>query len=193
MHYKIIIIVLCLTCCVYGQKTSEKQFLETPDDRWISEVIHFPFGFAPDLNYEGYEALQFSKEWSNQSSQEFWSYVIAWHIALEQPFTLTETSNNLKVYYDGLMKAVNKDKSFTVPETTVEISPKGRHQYQGRITIYDSFHSLQTMTLYVQISHVYCEKKNNYTPLFFLSSQQHDHSVWQRLKKVRVVEDYCEF
>ncbi len=107
----IIISLLLHSITIFGQ---EEQILEVfkTDSTWTKEFIKFPIGFAPDINYEGYEDLRFAEGWAKKDSPEFWSYIFAWHINGNQEQTVEKLETNLKLYFNGLMTAVNKKKIF---------------------------------------------------------------------------------
>jgi hypothetical protein len=45
--------------------------------------------------------------------------MFAWHIKTNKKQTVETLETDIKLYYDGLMGAVNKKKAYQIPETTV--------------------------------------------------------------------------
>lgn len=167
------------------------------DTTWLEEIIPFPISFAPEINYDGYEDLRFAKHWRDSSHVEFWTYTFAWHISsFEEPDEkIIET--NIKYYYDGIMKAVNKKKGFEVPETTVLfIKANQEHEsvdYIGKIYVYDSFNSEDMITLNVRVKVHHCHPKKSTTIVFQMSPQGFRHGIWNQFQEVKLKPDYCDF
>ena len=71
--------IIFLSDCTYytlmsfGQKDNDLYILEA-DSTYLKGVIKFPFGFAPEINCEGYEDLRFAKDWRNPVGIEFFTY-----------------------------------------------------------------------------------------------------------------------
>ncbi|MFT5847755.1 hypothetical protein [Psychroserpens sp.] len=116
-----IFIILGLLCAIltFGQEKKQLGVLES-DTTWLKEIIKFPINFATEIKYtEGYEDLRFAKKWRATEHEDFWSYMFAWHIKTNKKQTVETLETDIKLYYDGLMGAVNKKKAYHIPETTV--------------------------------------------------------------------------
>ncbi|MEH6538014.1 MAG: hypothetical protein V7719_16550 [Psychroserpens sp.] len=179
-----------------GQEEKALGVLES-DTTWLKEVIKFPIGFAPEIKYkEGYEDLRFAKKWRDKTHEDFWCYLFAWHIKRIEKLTVKDLEQQVKFYYDGLMKAVNKKKDFEVPETTVLFikaeNDNMNVDYIGKIRVYDSFTSEAMMTLNVQVKVHYCEDTNRSNVIFRLSPQDFNHEIWQRFKEITLKADVCQ-
>lgn len=164
------------------------------DTTWLEEIIKFPIGFAPEIKYEGYEDLRFAKQWRNKSHDDFWCYTFAWHINGSEKQSAEILEVNLKSYYDGLMKAVNKKKDFEVPETTVLcIQVDGKDfDYTGKIYVYDSFTLEDMITLNVRIKIYQCDNKPSSTVVFRLSPKSFTHNTWERFNEIKLKADFCD-
>lgn len=193
----LVIVVLFFTGCLASnaQEKDSLLILET-ESTWTSETFHFPLGFAPDLNFEGTEDARFPKGWRKQDSSEFWSYAFAWYIKLSKEMTERELEESIKLYFDGLMAAVNKDTSFILPKTTAlfvqnEISNSG-YGHKGKVTIFDAFSTQKPMTLNVMVDQYYCQKKRKSIVLFKFSPSQFGTDIWRTLEQIRPQVDVCE-
>ncbi len=113
MKKQLLLFVLTIGLCInaYAQENEELDILEA-DSTWLKEIIKFPFGFAPEINLKGYEDLRFAKDWSKPERQEFFTYAFVWNTNLTEAPTVNMLESNMRLYYDGLMTAVNKDNNF---------------------------------------------------------------------------------
>ncbi|MEM5566171.1 hypothetical protein WNY78_13710 [Psychroserpens sp. AS72] len=187
------VLLLC-TILVFGQDEAKLGVLES-DTTWLKEIIKFPIGFAPEIKYEGYEDLRFAKKWRDSAHDDFWAYMFAWHINSNEQQTVETLETNIKFYYDGIMKAVNKKKDFVVPETTVlfiKTEANKDTDFIGKLYVYDSFTSEAMMTLNVRVKSYYCIQTESSTILFKLSPQGFDHEIWKRFNEVTFIDDLCE-
>ena len=196
MKTKLIISILCFCTLVsFGQEEKTLGAFES-DTTWLKEIIHFPIGFAPEINYEGYEDLRFAKSWRDQAHPDFWCYTFVWHVKGIQKPTLEELDGYLTSYFNGLMTAVNKKENFTIPETNVMLTKtdpsKEAYDFTGKIEMYDSFTSETVITLNVRISITHCEIKNESLLRFEFSPKDYDQPIWQRFKDIKIKTDICE-
>jgi hypothetical protein len=164
------------------------------DSTWLKEIIKFPLNFAPEIDYQGYEDLRFAKNWSKPEGTEFWTYAFVWNINLNSPPNKEILESNLKLYYDGLMTAVNKDKDFTIPNSIVKIDEVKDKvlNFRGTMQIYDSFFTEEVVNLNIDIETTFCEEQNKYVMLFRVSSLDFENSIWRTLKDVKLIKNHCE-
>jgi len=190
-----LIIVLLVSSFVFGQEEKSLGVFES-DTTWLSEIIKFPISFAPDIIYEGYEDLRFAKKWRDSSHNDFWCYTFAWHIIGHEVQNVETLEANIKLYYDGIMTAVNKKKDFTVPKTTVSFVKSNDNakdiDYKGTIEVYDSFNTENMLTLNVSVKVFYCENKESTTVVFRLSPQKFGHKIWERFNDVKLKSNLCD-
>nr|WP_321235028.1 hypothetical protein [uncultured Psychroserpens sp.] len=190
-----ILIIICFVCStiVYSQDEQQLGVLES-DTTWLKEIIKFPIGFAPEIKYTGYEDLRFAKQWRNQDSEDFWCYMFVWHVDGIQKPTTEYLEQQIKFYYDGIMKAVNKKKDFVVPETKVQLenSSDAEADLLGKIDVHDSFNTEDLITLNVQVKTYYCKANNTTNMVFKLSPQAFNGEIWERFKTVKLHDDVCE-
>jgi hypothetical protein len=185
-------LLLC-SIVTFGQEEEQLGVL-TSDSTWLKEIIKFPISFAPEIKYEGYEDLRFAKKWRDSTHEDFWCYMFAWHIKSNEKQTVETLETNIKLYYDGIMKAVNKKKDYEVPETTVLFIKTENNKdadFIGKLYVYDSFTSEAMMTLNVSVKAHYCDQTELSTILFKLSPQGFDHKIWERFNTITLIENLC--
>ncbi|WP_298901699.1 hypothetical protein [uncultured Psychroserpens sp.] len=191
-----VIILLLYSFTGFAQEEQEKGAF-TSDTTWLKEIIKFPISFAPEIKYEGYEDLRFAKKWRDKDHPDFWCYTFVWHIEGIQKFTTQGLEKDLGFYYDGLMKAVNKKKEFTVPQTTVlMVNTKGAgydtSDFVGKIHVYDSFNTEKMITLNVLAKVINCEKNNTSNIVFRLSPRDFGQDIWERFKAIELRKEICD-
>jgi len=169
--------------------------LET-DTTWKKEIFNFPISFAKEINYEGFEEAQFPEGWRKKDSPDFWSYVFAWNINGNVELNENELEINLQIYFDGLMKVVNKDKEIVIPKTIAQFRKKvdsnNISSYIGKVEIFDAFVTKEPMTLNVLVEKYYCELKKKSIILFRFSPKDFESDVWLKLKRVKLRDDFCK-
>lgn len=179
---------------LFSQERVDLFVLET-DTTWKKEMFRFPLGFAPSINYEGIEEAWFPAGWGKVDSSAFWSYIFAWDINLNSFITEIELENNLQIYFDGLMNAVNKDKEIEVPSTVALFIKKedvnNNSNFIGKVRVYDAFRTKKIMTLNSIVTQFYCKEKKKSVIVFRFSPKEFGSEVWQQLNGVEVRDDAC--
>jgi len=192
----IIATALLYSVVLIGQEKHEDLYILEADSTWLKEVIKFPFGFAQGINFEGYEDLRFAKDWRNAEGSEFFTYAYAWNINLKEAPTVELIETNMKLYYDGLMTAVNKQKDFTVPKTIVkfnEIKSESKlPNFKGEMQVHDSFVTEKVINLNVTVETIYCKEQDKYMMLFRISTLDFDNVIWNELNNVVLIDNACE-
>ena len=195
MKYILVTAALLYSIVFFGQDHDDLYVLEA-DSTWLKEIIKFPLSFAQDINYEGYEDLRFAKNWSKPEGSEFFTYAFVWNINLKEVPTVAMIEANMKLYYDGLMGAVNKEKDFTVPKTIVEFnelkSDTDLPKFKGKIQVHDSFFTRKTIELHVTVKTSYCKDQNEYLMLFRVSTLDFDNAIWNQLNAIKLTLDICK-
>lgn len=193
-HLLYILLLLSQTCLIYGQEKEEIDLLVT-EDSWRKEAFRFPMPFAKDVNFDGVADVRFTKGWEDKKSSNFWSYAFAWRIAIDEPLSESDIENYMKLYFDGLMNVVKKDKSQVLPPTVAlfaSIEATGGTNYKGKISFHDAFFTEEIMILNVQAHYSHCSEQDISVYTFKLSPQPLDSAVWQHINKVKVRSDICE-
>ena len=195
MKYIISLIILLYSVVLFGQELEESYVLKA-DSTWLKEIIKFPLSFAQDINYEGYEDLRFAKNWSKPEGSEFFTYAFVWNINLKEAPTIAMIETNMKLYYDGLMSAVNKDNEFIVPKTIVEFNKLENDselpEFIGKMQVHDSFFTRETIELNVTIKTTYCKIQDKYLMLFRVSTLDFDNAIWNQLNAINLTSDICD-
>lgn len=195
---KKLIILSIYTCYVligFAQEKSDLYILEA-DSTWLKEVIKFPLGFAPEINYNGYEDLRFAKDWRNADGNEFFTYAFVWNVNLKEIPSSEDLKYQMTLYYDGLMTAVNKDKDFDVPDTQIKIEKVTNEinssRFLAEIKVYDAFVTKKTITLFATVEPIFCHKSSDFLLLFRVSTLNYTSEIWKDLNAVKLKEGYCE-
>jgi hypothetical protein len=195
MRYLFIILFSIQACLLIAQNKEDINLLDT-DSTWRKETLFFPFPFARDIDLEGQIDVRFSKGWSNQESPLFWSYAFGWDISRKEKFSETEIEQIMVSYLGGLMKAVNRDKEFTVPEAiavfTAHEVDSNNIIYKGKIRMYDSFFSKEIVVLNAIGEYHFCEQDDRSKLLFKLSPQDTKHEAWKYLNQAKFQNDVCK-
>lgn len=193
---KIIAISILLSCAAhtFGQTHKEVNLIQA-DSTWGKEIIQVPFWFAPDIDYKGFEDIRFATGWENIDSPGFWTLVFAWDINLETKPTAKFFEDNLKRYFDGLMKVVNENEELIIPETKAvfkeDKSKKGIAAFTGTVETYDAFTTEKMINLNVTIESYYCEITKKYIPFFRFSPLKFKHKIWGKLNKIKIRDSIC--
>jgi len=196
MKRLILAIVLIQLTLVVAIAQEQKLDLLVADSTWLKEIIKFPFDFAPELPYQGYEDLRFAKHWRNPDGNEFFSYAYIWNINLSVLPTAEGIENDMLLYYDGLMTAVNKDKGFIIPKTKATFIKKetinNLPHFKGTMQVYDSFVTKKVTTLYVNVETLYCTTQKRYILFFKVSAESFNKPIWQKFEALKFVDNFCE-
>ena len=166
------------------------------EDSWRKEAFTFPKPFAPEVDFNGVADVRFTKGWSDVDSDLFWSYAFAWKIDLEEKLTDTELEYYLELYFDGLMRVVNRDTTLSVPLTNAlfisSAMSKSQLKYTGKIKLYDAFFTSEMITLNVNGEYDYCDTTNKHLYIFRLSPKPIGDEAWNHINKTVLREDLCK-
>ncbi len=195
MYKKSVLVLLVLTVgsiLAYGQEN--ESILSAPDN-WQSEIIPFPLGFAPVIDFVGFEDLRFSPGWSDSTSQEFWAYSFAWYIEMDSAMTESKLTESFNIYYDGLMGAVFNNQADTTNsiqlDKTLCLFVKTNAGFTGKMRVYDAFFTKDYMTLNIKVKEFFCPKTNKQIILCDISPKTFDHPIWKIFNDVKL-EVNCE-
>lgn len=182
---KTVLLLLTFYCgsSLFAQSNTPDLLTKLPD--WKTEIIAFPFGFAPSIPYKGYEDLRFAPHWSDSTHTQFWTYAIAWSIDEKKPVSKKDLSTHVKAYYDGLMGVTAPNPANTKPATVLKLKRKG-NQFRGTMHVYDNFFTHKVITLYLEIEQYYCTELNRRIVQFRISKQDFEHVFWKTLRTVKV-------
>jgi hypothetical protein len=123
----------------------------------------------------------------------FWSYAFVWKI--DERLSDAELGRYKELYFDGLMNAVNRDKTLTVPTTNalfISTATTGEAlSYIGRIKLYDAFFSKDMLTLHVNGSCEYCAEEDKHLYIFRLSPKEADQPERDHINQAVLATDIC--
>ncbi|MEZ4780003.1 MAG: hypothetical protein R2786_11560 [Flavobacteriaceae bacterium] len=185
----IISLFLCSSSYFLSQETT--QAILTPNTPWVKEIISFPTPWAPKLTVQGFEELRFAPGWKNPKSDAFWTLVMSWNIDSEEPITAKTIEHYLESYYDGLMTPNHWATTFPPPNALFQESTTA-NQYQGKIKLFDGFHTGAMMTMHVLAEVTYCPNIQRSILLFRISTQEVGTPIWEQLQAITVLPTVCE-
>jgi CubicO group peptidase (beta-lactamase class C family) len=162
------------------------------EDTWGKELFAIPLHFAEDIKLKGYEDARFPKGWKDTESSDFWTYVFAWKVNVNNPLTEIQVEAYITKYYDGLLASVNKEKDLDLPKTTVSIAKNSKGHFIGSASIYDTFTTRQPLVLNFNIQQVFCDSNGKSIIVFRISPKAFGHSVWNDLMNISLVENSCD-
>ena len=182
MNKKSVLVIILFTInslLTYGQE--KESILSTPDN-WKSEIIPFPLGFAPSIDFVGFEDIRFSPGWSDSTSEEFWAYSFAWYIEKDSAMTESRLAEYFNSYYDGLMGVDVKNPADSTNsnklDKTLCLFVKTNEGFSGKMRVYDRFFTKDYLTLNIKVKESFCPKTNKQIILFAISPKSFDHEVW---------------
>ncbi|HMV98546.1 MAG TPA: hypothetical protein PLB18_02500 [Acidobacteriota bacterium] len=158
---------------------------------WKTETIPFPLGFAPELPYRGVEELRFAPGFFKAGQPDFWSYTFVWYLEGNPDFSADDLSSDLKAYFQGLAKAVEKKEAYTSDKAAVKTdlkkvaaSPAGHTLYVGTVANYDAFVTHNRLLLNLKLDVFRCEKEKRKVVVCQLSPQPTTHEIWKTLEQI---------
>lgn len=174
---------------VSGQEV--KTILSAPND-WNSEIIPFPLGFAPEINFNGFEDIRFAPGWSDTNSEQFWTYHFTWYIDKKESMTEELLTKTFNLYFDGLMKVVLKEQSgdnkVTEIDNTFCLFIKSDEGFTGKVRIFDAFFSKEYIILNIKVRESICSESNKQMISFNLSPKAFENDVWGIFQQVKIIE-----
>lgn len=187
-----LLLITIIFCEVYGQQQEEFKFVAPKD--WKSERIDFPLGFAPKINYEGFEELRFAPGMFDPKSESYFTYTFFWWIK-EQNITPQQLEKDLVNYFQGLTSAVGKSKGqdydlskvkakVTLMENKTKLPYKTKN-YQAVVDTYDAFASKNLLTLNMEITIFNCETAKRTVSFFSVSPKPKNEAIWKQMQEIR--------
>jgi len=99
--------------------------------------------------------------------------------------TENKLSENMNLYYDGLMGVDTKTTEQNRPVKTQSYFSKTPDGFEGKLIVYDAFFAKKTMILYVKVKDSYCPDTNKQLILFELSPKSFNEKVWDIFDDVK--------
>jgi hypothetical protein len=171
---------------------SASLFQQSPAD-WKAEVIPFPLGFAPDIDYKGVEELRFAPGMFKDETDTYFTYAFVWWLEGQPPINEARLQDDLLKYFRGLYQAVSKKEPKQVGSFTVKIEPDGsldengvrKTRYRGEARWVDPFVTEREVSLNLRIFHWVCAAQNRTAVLFLATPQKDGHAVWDSLSSIK--------
>ena len=186
-------ILIIIASSLIGQEEKNENLLIT--DNWGKEVFTFPISFAKSLPYIGVEEAYFPKSWGRKDSSTFWTYAFVWDINQTNKLTENELEDQLKIYFDGLLTGVNREKDKKIRKTSALLKRReettNSNSFVGKIRIYDAFRTLKPLTLNVLVDQFLCAKEKSSVVVFKFSPQEFNHDVWRILHNIQPKNNPC--
>ena len=162
---------------------------------WRSEILPFPLSFAPELEFEGVEEIQFAPGWSDPESPEFWAYSFVWYIEKQSPMTVEMLTESFNLYYDGLMNAVAENQKESGEslqfDKTLCLFIQTSDGFVGKMRVFDAFFLKDYVELNISVKESFCQQKNKQMVLFHISPKSMDDELWQIFDNLKL-EVNCE-
>ena len=192
MVKSIVLSVIFFTVCAvfFTGQGNEPLLLKSPRD-WKFERIDFPPGFAPDLDYKGFEELRFGPGMFDKKAEFYFSYVFA--IVLKNTDSSeVDLKDFLYKYYKGLISVVAQQKKMSVDLSQIKVKARKMKPsatpyplYDVDLTIVDPFTDGKTLDLNMEIQ-VIPWKAEKGTCLFCIASPKaKETGVWKKLCSIR--------
>jgi len=187
-----------LTCWCQEARAEEKTepgaslFQQSPAD-WKAEVIPFPLGFAPDIDYKGVEELRFAPGMFKPETDTYFTYAFVWWLEGRPPIDEARLKDDLLKYYRGLYRAVSKKEPKHVGSFALRIEPDGsleedgvrKTRYRGKARWVDPFVTERDLSLNLRIFHWVCAAQDRTAVLFLATPQKDGHAVWDSLSSIK--------
>lgn len=109
------------------EKWEPPYHLDSPKG-WDVERFLIPIGFAPQIPYKGVEDIRFAPGWKKAESDDYWSYAFLWYLDGRQKTTAKIVENNLKIYYIGLIAAMQVENTLTKSIPVKTVFKKEKHK-----------------------------------------------------------------
>jgi hypothetical protein len=117
---------------------------------WRSEVIPFPFEFAPAIPHRGLEDLRFPPGMFDPSSPDYWSYAFTWHTDDAAELDASALGLELTAYFAGLIAAVDTKGRIAAADReriAVRATPTGNGRFAITAQVYDAFKTAAAVDL----------------------------------------------
>lgn len=159
---------------------------------WTSERFLFPFTFAPEISYKGFEDIRFAPGWGNKDSKEKWAYTFIWWLDDAYRFDEKILKENLDSYFSGLTKQTAIDGKLNMSAYTpasfdvqkVKTVKGDTETYSASGSIFDAFVTKQKGNLFIKVHVKDCKDKNQTILLFEIAGTSFNQPVWGQLNLI---------
>jgi len=173
----------------YSQESEHKTVLTAPEG-WRPEIINLPLGFAPSIDYTGFEDIRFAPGWSDTTAHDYFTYTFTWVLDQNPKLDQEKLESQMKDYFDGLMAAVSERDDLPKTEANFNFS-KAKRDFgaTGEITFYEAFFKKKVITLNVNVAGKNCPKTKKYMVRFELSPTSKNDPLWKKFSEVKLNSD----
>lgn len=192
--------LLLLLSGIYAQD-AEPEILLMPEN-WKFERIDFPLGFAPDIDFEGFEELRFSPGIFTTTSPDYFTYIFTMMIKNKRELTSSELESMLLSYYRGLGAAVAEQKEALTDTTKITVAVRaksggdksGNRRFSASVHFIDYFTDGREIDLHMEIELLSHTATNDLVLFALVSPQQPDSSFWKelRMQKQLILENNAQ-
>jgi hypothetical protein len=180
-----------------AQVAESRKFFATPTlllapVDWRFEAMPLPPRFAPKVKWTGFEEIRFAPGVFDNSSPNYFSYVIALSVNGTSTIDAAGIKDFLETYFRGLLPLVGQRKGLTVNASQIaaeiapaQTKPKTNARCQGTVTIIDTFTDGRKTTLNVEADILPQEALKKTHVLLLLSPQVRDSKIWKTLRGIR--------
>lgn len=173
----------------YGQKP--ETVLTAPAD-WRTEIITFPMGFAPSIDFKGFEDIRFAPGWAKPDREDFWTYTFLWYIEKTEPMTEAKLTSLLTTYYNGLMEVVSQQETDTSyadkMDKTLSLFLKTEEGFIGKVNTFDAFFTKDFITLNIKVRESFCTATNKQMVFFDISPKPFEDPLWKSFEKIKLIK-----
>jgi hypothetical protein len=173
------------------RQSATPKLLPAPVD-WRFEAMPLPPRFAPKVKWTGFEEIRFAPGVFDNSSPNYFSYVIALSVNGTSAIDAAGIKDFLETYFRGLLPLVGQRKGLTVNASQIaaeiapaQTKPKTNARYQGTVTIIDTFTDGRKTTLNVEADVLPQEALKKTYVLLLLSPRARDSKIWKTLRGIR--------
>ena len=159
---------------------------------WRFEAMPLPPRFAPEVKWTGFEEIRFAPGVFDNSSPDYFSYVIALSVNGTSTIDAAGIKDFLETYFRGLLPSMGQRKGLTVNTSQIaaeiapaETKPKTNARYQGTVAIIDTFTDGRKTTLNVEADVLPQEALKKTHVLLLLSPRARDSKIWKTLCGIR--------
>jgi hypothetical protein len=150
---------------------------------WRTERIPFPLGFAPELEYRGFEDLAFAPGMFAKGSDSYFSYALALELEGDVAIDARFLDDFLTTYYRGLCRAVGESRALELDLDAVAAEVEGGgDRFRARVHAFDPFTDGGALELALELcTHPGAGK----TELLGIASpKERSAPIWQELTAV---------
>jgi hypothetical protein len=169
----------------------EKPYSYTAPANWQHELFLFPFYFAPEFHYNGFEDLRLSPGW-NKEGNEKWAYTFLWWLDGNYSINEKTLAQDLETYYTGIGQTMAKENKLDLSLVTpakAQVQKTGKakgdiNTYTATVQFFDAQVAKKQAPLYIKIHVKDMPDKTRTIVLFEVAGSPFTAGIWQQLDKV---------